>query len=402
MASVILPAGRSPRFDDDALEARVKALQLAVELWARPRDMWHDCGFQSFAERGGGEPGEGAVVTVFYFEGPFYTMFNGTYDDGSETAFGELIESLGFEYELNDHVSAHFYASDPALRAAFDDYFHWQWVCSLIEEDCADVYEELYAHFAKHPDDLQRIAWRDFEILLFRIFQNQGFRAELGPGRGDGGADIRLFQRGPLGDILTLVQAKQYAPHRKIDLQPVQALHGLAQADGALGGIVVTTSDYLPSARRFAARHNVQLDLKTSDDVALWCETASSGIVRDKSLLVTPEHVRAILNQLGQGRDPRIVHAHTGYGITTNSFALVLKETTRAALLMALPRIEISGDGQMGWERPVLDHTILARLHADTVWRAKRRVSDGRISYWDGDNLYHEWDGGPAHFNICD
>jgi hypothetical protein len=146
----------------------------------------------------------------------------------------------------------------------------------------------------------------------------------------------------------------------------------------------------------------VQLDLRTSDDVAEWCRTATAGIVRDKSTLVTPEHLRSILGQLRQGRDPRIVHAHTGYGNTTNAFALVLKETNHAALLMALPRIEISGDGQMGWERPALDDRVFARLAADTVWRAKRIVDDGGISYWDGHHLFHAWDGQAAHFNNAD
>ena len=402
MTDVALPATRPPGFDDASLEARIAALQAAIELWARPRDMWHDCGFQSFAERVGAEPGEGACVTVLHFEGPFYAMFNGTYDDGSETSFGELIESLGYEYELSDHVSAHFYALDPVLRAAFDDYFHWQWVCSLIEPDCADVYDELYAHFARRPDDLHRISWRNFETLLFRIFQNQGFEAVLGPGGADGGVDIRLLQRDPLGDILTLVQAKHYAPRNKVGLQPVQALFGAAQADGAQHGIVITTSEYLPGARAFAARQNVQLDLRTSNDVAAWCSTASAGIIQDKSSLVKPEHVRQILGQIGQDRDPRIVHAHSGYGITTNEFALVLKETNHAALLMALPRIEISADGQVGWERPVLDETALARLTTDTVWRARRKNDNGHVTYWDGDNLYHAWNGQAAHFNNAD
>jgi hypothetical protein len=337
-----------------------------------------------------------------HFEGPFYAMFNGTWDDGAEASFSELVESLGYEYELSDHVSAHFYARDPTLRAAFDDYFHWQWVCGLIEPDCADVYEELYAHFARRPDDLHRIGWREFEILLFRIFQNQGFTAELGAGRADGGVDIRLLQRDPLGDILTLVQAKQYASHRKVGLEPVQALFGAAQADDARHGIVITTSEYLPSARAFAARHNVQLDLRTSGDIAEWCRTATAGIVRDKSTLVTRDHLRSILSQLGQGRDPRVVHAHTGYGITTNAFALVLKETNHAALLMALPRVEISGDGQMGWERPALDDRAFAGLVSNTVWRAKRTVDNGRTSYWDGRHLFHAWDGQAAHFNIAD
>jgi hypothetical protein len=402
MTGVILPSARPSGYDDAALEARIAALRAAVERWARQRDMWEDCGFQSFADRVGAEPGENACVTVLHFEGPLYNMFNGTWDDGSETSFSELIASLGYEYELCDHVSAYFYASDPALSAAFDDYFHWQWVCSLIEPDCADVYEELYAYFAHRPDDLRRINWREFEILLFRVFQNQGFTAELGPGRADGGIDIRLLQRDPLGDILTLVQAKHYASHRRVGLEPVQALFGAAQADGARHGIVVTTSEYLPSARKFAARHNVQLDLRTSNDVAEWCRTATAGIVRDKSKLVTPEHLRSILRQLGQGRDPRIVHAHTGYGITTNAFALVLKETKHAALLMALPRIEISGDSQMGWERPALDDSVLARLAANTVWRAKRNDDGGTISYWDGHRLFHVWDGQAAYFNTAD
>jgi hypothetical protein len=244
--------------------------------------------------------------------------------------------------------------------------------------------------------------WRDFEILLFRIFQNQGFQAVLGPGRADGGVDIRLLQRAPLGDILTLVQAKHYAPRNKVGLEPVQALFGAAQADGAQHGIVVTTSEYLPGARAFAARHNVQLDLRTSRDVAEWCRTAGAGIVRDKSSLVTPEHVRRILGQLGDSPDPRIVHAHTGYGITTNAFALVIKETDHAALLMALPRTEFSSDGQVGWERPVLDDTALTRLTADTVWRARRKTDNGRVSYWDGHHLYYVWNGQAAHFNNAD
>lgn len=111
---------------------------------------------------------------------------------------------------------------------------------------------------------------------------------------------------------------------------------------------------------------------------------------------------RGLGRMVTEGRDPRIVHAHTGYGITSNAFALVLKETNHAALLMALPRIEISGDGQMGWERPALDDRAFARLAADTVWRVKRTVDDGRISYRDGRHLFHTWDGQAVHFNIAD
>ena len=126
-----------------------------------------------------------------------------------------------------------------------------------------------------------------FERLLGSIFRNQGYEVELGPGSGDGGVDLRLLQRDPIGDVLTFVQAKRHAPHRKIALQPVQALHGASVADGATRSLFVTTSDYLPSARRFAARKNVQMDLYTSEDVVDWCRQATNGIIRDKSVLVS-------------------------------------------------------------------------------------------------------------------
>lgn len=58
---------------------------------------------------------------------------------------------------------------------------------------------------------MNELSWREYEILLFRVFQSNGFRAELGPGSNDEGVDIKLLQRDPIGDLLTLVQVKKYA-----------------------------------------------------------------------------------------------------------------------------------------------------------------------------------------------
>jgi Restriction endonuclease len=391
-------------YSDIDLEAKINQLHLAVQTWAQSRDLWYDCGFQTFSDRVGAEPRAPAVVSVLYFEGPLYNMFNGTFDDGSLDEFGELLAKLGYEYELKDHVSAYIFALDPILAASFEDYFHWQWVCGLIEPDCADVYEELYAHFARRPDDLHKISWRDFEILLFRIFQNQGFQAELGPGQGDGGVDIRLLQRDPLGDVLTLVQAKKYAPKRKIGIGAVSSLYGIAKAEDANRGMFVTTSEYLPGARRFAGRVAGELELKTSSDVAEWCRTASAGIITDKSKLVSVEHLHSVIKGLDRNRDHRVLHAYTGYNVTTNDFALVLKETKYAALIMVLPKFTISHDGygQAGYEVPALDDRAYPMLAPQSVWRAKRQLSDRKVSYWDGANLYSPWNGQPVYFDLAD
>jgi hypothetical protein len=224
--------------------------------------------------------------------------------------------------------------------------------------------------------------WRDFEILLARTFQAQGFEVELGPGSGDGGVDIRLLQRDPIGDVLTLVQAKRYGPRNKIDLQAVAALYGVARAEQADKSVFVTTSTYAPVARRFAARVSDHLTLATSADVAQWCASAHEGIVTDKSKLVTSDHVRSTLANITSERDLRIVHAHKGFHTAFNEFALVIKETKHAALLMRLQRKTISDDGyrQQGYEVPPLD-PALPLFKVDGVLRARRAIKDARLVY---------------------
>lgn len=401
--SVVMPS--DSLFPDNVLNARIAALESAIQKWATAKDLWFDCGFSTYSRHVDAEPQTPPVVSMFWFEGPLHGIFNGFYeDDGSYEEFAELVTKQGFDFEQRDGTTIEFYASDEALSQSFQSHFNWQWICSLIQSDCADVYEELYSHFAKKPHDLSRLPWRDFEILLFRIFQNHGFTAELGPGRGDGGIDIRLLQRDPIGDMLTLVQAKRYAPRRKIKLEAVAALHGVATVEKADRSIFVTTSNYEPVAKRFAERTSGTLQLKTSTDVAEWCAAAAAITIKDKSSLVSANSVQALVRSLKDKVDPRIVGASGGYNMVVNEFALIIKETKHAALLMRLPSKVVTDDGygQRGTEIPLLDETSL-KMHApDTVWRAKRAMHDGRVSYWDGRRLFYPWNGRPALFDYVD
>lgn len=388
---------------DAELRAVVANLQSSIQHWAEKHELWFDCGFQSYAKRIDAEPIETPVVTILHFDGDLGRALDGEFD-GLDMEFIELLERHGFWYERNDSVSAHIYPLDESpLLQPFLDLATWEWICGLVQEDIADVHEELYSHFARRPGDLHRLSWREFETLLFRIFQNQGFTCELGPGSNDGGVDVRVLQRDPLGDILTLVQAKRYAPKNKIDLGPVAALHGVADVEDAHKTIFVTTSDYLPSAREFAGRTRIPMTLATSNDVRDWCRDASDGIIRDKSKLVEPSSVLRLISSLAP-RDPRIVRASTGYSVIMNQFAIVLKETKHAALLMAIPARTISdnGYGQMGFEIPDIGPHCLNRLAVDTVFRAKRTDSHGAVNYWNGHHLFSAWDSEPVHFNLCD
>lgn len=403
MTSEKIPSATAPTPCDAELDAVVANLQNSIQRWATRHELWFDCGFQTYADRVDGEPGEPPVVTILHFDGDLGRALDGDFH-GLDMEFFELLQRLGFWYERIDNVSAHIYPEDNSpLLQPFLNRENWHWVCGLVQQDVADVHEELYSHFAKRPEDLHRLTWREFETLLFRIFQAQGFTCELGPGSNDGGIDVRVLQRDPLGDILTLVQAKRYASRNKIDMSAVAALHGVADVEAAQQSIFVTTSDYLPSARKFAGRTRIPMKLATSVDVRDWCRDASDGIIRDKSKLITPRAVASLLNGLVL-RDPRIVHARTGYSVTMNQFAIVLKESKHAALLMVIPARTISDDGygQKGSEVPDIGPACLDRLTGDTVFRAKRSVCNGDATYWDGRNLYSAWNGEPAIFDLCD
>ncbi len=346
-------------------------------------------------------PAPPPVVTMIWAEGDFRRI---VFDD-LDMEFYDLLESHGYFLENIDGVTAAIYPNDEVVSKKFEDYFHWQWVCSLVTEDTSDVYDELYSHFVNNPDDLHKLHWREFEILLFRIFQNHGYRAILGPGRGDEGVDIHLWQEDPLGDVLTVVQAKKYAPHRQIGQPDVAALYGVANVENASKALFVTTSDYAPVAKRFAARTSGVLELAEKEVIVDWCGKATNGIIADKSSLLSPQRVGALIAQLSRNPNSRIVHASWGYNMTHNCFAVVVKESKHAALLMGLRNQTISDDGfgQIGTEAPILDpHLSEYLLNSENVWRAKRSEDNGRISYWDGRQIYTEWNGQPMSFNYMD
>ena len=391
-------------YTDIQLAQEIARLETAIQQWAEERDLWFDSSFVEFLQHTGREPGSPAVVTVLCAGGDLMTVLDQDIAvDGPP--LHEFVASLGYSVENQNGYNYHFYTDDPQLNAAFEAYFHWQWVCSLIEPDAGDVHEELYAHFAANPDQFHRLAPRAFEILLSRVFLNQGFTTELGPGTGDGGIDIRLWQRGPLGDVLTLVQAKRYAPHRKISLDAVAALRGVMAVEEAPRGIFVTTSAYLPSARRFAERAENVIELATPVELVRWCSAATNGIINDKSSLVSRDSVGRLLRQISQRADSRVLQSSWGFNSTHNTFAVVLKETKHAALLMSLPRRTVlhDGYGQRGTEVPSFGEDAFLHHRAESVWRAKRTVSEnGHIHYWDGRNLFSAWDGKPARFDYMD
>lgn len=390
---------------DQDITKRITILEQAIKAWAISRELWFDAGFQSFSERVDCEPSLTPVATILISDGNLFHFIEEDIDGVGEE-FHTTLKQHGFWWDKWDNDSFYIYPEEEGeLYQPILDYVRWQWICGLLQPDIDDVYEEIYAHFTKRPDDLHRLHWREFEVLIARSLRHQGFQVELGPGSNDGGVDIRLMQRDPLGDLLTLVQVKRYAPHRKIDALAVQALHGVAEVEKAHRSLFVTTSAYQPAAKRFANRTIDRMQLATSQDIVQWCSDATGGVVKDKSKLIAPNHISRVLKNLSGQTSPRILRANVGVTMILNAYAIVLKETNHTALLVRLPQTTVDDDGygQVGRDRPIIDPANPPILNAETVWRSKRKVdANGNVIYWDGHNCWRAWNGQPNYFNRSD
>lgn len=388
---------------DKEIEIEICRIEREIEKWARSRDLWDDCNFRNFIDFQDAEPWKDyPVVTILTFDGEFSRVFDGSLENLYEE-FSSLLERNGYWFE-RDIGRVYVLSAREDINNVFKEYFHWQWICSLLKPDFNDIHHELFARFAR-PEDLLKLKWRDFEILIYEILRKQGFGVELGPGRGDGGIDLTLIQKDPIGDILTAVQVKRFRSDRKIDLQAVQALHGAAVANEMAKSAFVTTSDYLPSSRSFAGRENVAMDLYTSTDVIRWCNQTSNGIIKEKESLVSKESLAKVLGKAMKKPRHYVVHANVGETMRMNAFAVILKESKHAALLMGLPSRTVSHDGYetRGLEVPVIDPLSLHSQGTGRIFRVKKKGhNDPSCHFWDGSNIYSPWMEEPQNFDYMD
>jgi restriction system protein len=102
--------------------------------------------------------------------------------------------------------------------------------------------------------NLAAMDWKDFEHLVRQVFE-----AEFASSRGDvrvtqasrdGGVDAVIFDPDPIRGGKIVVQAKRYV--NTVEVGAVRDLYGTVLNEGATKGILITTSQFGPDARKFA------------------------------------------------------------------------------------------------------------------------------------------------------
>ena len=136
------------------------------------------------------------------------------------------------------------------------------------------VQESLLRLLRGKPELVYEISHRQFEELVYELFARLGYEVELTAQTRDGGADIIAFSQDNLG-IRTkyVVEAKHYAPRRRIGVGVVRQVNSVRQKMGAHHGIIVTSSFFTADA----TRENLEyygLHLKDHDHLMEWIRSA--------------------------------------------------------------------------------------------------------------------------------
>jgi CheY-like chemotaxis protein len=140
----------------------------------------------------------------------------------------------------------------------------------IITVDFGKVNAALIRHLAVHPTSLHQVSWSSFEELIGRLLTEMGYAVRRTRLTRDGGVDIWALKKTELGEVLYAIDAKKYAPNTILGPEPVRAIHGVADAERASVGMIVTTANFGPSAKVLAQQLRYQISLKEFDDVIEW------------------------------------------------------------------------------------------------------------------------------------
>jgi restriction system protein len=101
----------------------------------------------------------------------------------------------------------------------------------------------------------------EFERLIVQLFEAIPAFDEVRRtrSRADGGIDLVAVNTTPFIGGRVAVQAKRYAPHRKVDIATIREIVGSISQRDFNKGIVITTSDFTRAAREEASRLGVEL-----------------------------------------------------------------------------------------------------------------------------------------------
>ncbi len=135
-----------------------------------------------------------------------------------------------------------------------------------------------------NPEKLEDMHWRKFEELTAEYFNRDGYKVELGPGRNDDGVDVRIWKDWKNQDNESphcIIQCKRQK--KKIEKVIIKGLYADIQFEEAECGLLVTTSDLSPGARKTITVRGYPIDEVNNAQLRKWLtelHIPGTGVVR--------------------------------------------------------------------------------------------------------------------------
>lgn len=187
-----------------------------------------------------------------------------------------LLEAIDEEIGVNP-----FYVRQVAKSEliSLEDLFHSE---NLPSNEGQFFDQRFVDYLDRNPEGLLQMNWRQFEGLAAEWFQRQGYTVELGPGRNDGGVDLRLWKDdvSRSGPPTVIVQCKRYKD--KVDRVTVKALYSDLLFEKATGAMIVTTSDISRGSKQDIKAREYPITTANLETVTSWLaemRTPGSGFL---------------------------------------------------------------------------------------------------------------------------
>lgn len=222
-----------------------------------------------------------SILGSYHFDNGKHALSDGF----DKAAFYELIqtslpgEAFAIAVELVELIEL-------GERASPWDWFparqvNWQTTLELRDLFASESLSTMYGSFfdqrfinylSENFAKISAINWRKFEGLAAEFFVRRGYEVDIGPGRNDGGIDIRVWKSNSLTSDppAILVQCKRQK--EKIGKVVVKALWADVIDEFAESGLIVTSSTIAPGAD--TVRHARAYPIQIADRATLknWIE----------------------------------------------------------------------------------------------------------------------------------
>ena len=140
-----------------------------------------------------------------------------------------------------------------------------------LRVEIAEIQAEFIRHLGAHPHLLYELHPNKFEDLVAAIFRDRGYEVLQTPRCRDHGRDLVAIYKEPFGTVMTLVECKRYADHRRIGPGLVRQLYGVVERERASHGTLATTTFFTKGARRLELELSYRLSLRDYEDLVEWC-----------------------------------------------------------------------------------------------------------------------------------